>query len=225
MRDLEVLLEKKKIDYDKLIEYGFNKENDKYIYKKDILDNEFMIYISISENEKYSKVIEKAWEDEYSLVDVEDAVGEFVGKIKTEYEKVIFDVIDKCFEKEIFKFDQTKEVIEYVKKKYNDELEFLWEKFDDNAIWRNKVNNKWYGLVLAINEEKLGINSDRIIEIIDLRYSKEEIEGIIDNKKIFPGYHMNKKSWITIKLDNSVETEEIIHLIDNSYELSLGKKK
>ncbi|MBR3153114.1 MAG: MmcQ/YjbR family DNA-binding protein, partial [Clostridia bacterium] len=49
--------------------------------------------------------------------------------------------------------------------------------------------------------------------------------GIIDNKKIFPGYHMNKKSWITIKLDNSVETEEIIHLIDNSYELSLGKKK
>ncbi|MBR3152670.1 MAG: hypothetical protein IKF52_03595, partial [Clostridia bacterium] len=196
MRDLEVLLEKKKIDYDKLIEYGFNKENDKYIYKKDILDNEFMIYISISENEKYSKVIEKAWEDEYSLVDVEDAVGEFVGKIKTEYEKVIFDVIDKCFEKEIFKFDQTKEVIEYVKKKYNDELEFLWEKFDDNAIWRNKVNNKWYGLVLAINEEKLGINSDRIIEIIDLRYSKEEIEGIIDNKKIFPGYHMNKKSWI-----------------------------
>ena len=225
MKDLEVLLRKKKIDYDKLIKYGFNKENDKYIYKKDILNSEFMIYISISENEKYSKVIEKAWKDEYSLVDVEDAVGEFVGKIKTEYEKVIFDVIDKCFEKEIFKFDQTKEVIEYVKKKYNDELEFLWEKFDDNAIWRNKVNNKWYGLVLAINEEKLGINSDRIIEIIDLRYSKEEIEGIIDNKKIFPGYHMNKKSWITIKLDNSVETEEIIHLIDNSYELSLGKKK
>ena len=225
MKDLEVLLRKKKIDYDKLIKYGFNKENDKYIYKKDILNSEFMIYISISENEKYSKVIEKAWKDEYSLVDVEDAVGEFVGKIKTEYEKVIFDVIDKCFEKEIFKFDQTKEVIEYVKKKYNDELEFLWEKFDDNAIWRNKVNNKWYGLVLTVNEEKLGINSDRIIEIIDLRYSKEEIEGIIDNKKIFPGYHMNKKSWITIKLDNSVETEEIIHLIDNSYELSLGKKK
>ncbi|MBR3132746.1 MAG: MmcQ/YjbR family DNA-binding protein [Clostridia bacterium] len=225
MKDLEVLLRKKKIDYDKLIKYGFNKENDKYIYKKDILNSEFMIYISISENEKYSKVIEKAWKDEYSLVDVEDAVGEFVGKVKTEYEKVIFDVIDKCSEKEIFKFDQTKEVIEYVKKKYNDELEFLWEKFDDNAIWRNKVNNKWYGLVLTVNEEKLGINSDRIIEIIDLRYSKEEIEGIIDNKKIFPGYHMNKKSWITIKLDNSVETEEIIHLIDNSYELSLGKKK
>ena len=33
---------------------------------------------------------------------------------------------------------------------------------------------------------------------------------------------MNKNSWITIKLDNSVETERIFELIDNSYNLSLN---
>ena len=39
-----------------------------------------------------------------------------------------------------------------------------------------------------------------------------------------PGYHMNKKSWITIKLDESVETTTIFDLIDNSYNLSIGNK-
>ena len=34
------------------------------------------------------------------------------------------------------------------KEKNNDELEFLWEKFDNNAICRNKQNNKWYILFI-----------------------------------------------------------------------------
>ena len=66
------------------------------------------------------------------------------------------------------------------------------------------------------------IDSEEIIDIIDLRYQKERIKDIIDNDKVFPGYHMNKNSWITIKLDNSVETERIFELIDNSYNLSLN---
>ena len=35
---------------------------------------------------------------------------------------------------------------------------------------------------------------------------------------------MNKDSWITIKLDGSVKTEEIFQLIDNSYNISLEKR-
>ncbi len=39
----------------------------------------------------------------------------------------------------------------------------------------------------------------------------------------FAGYHMNKKHWITIKLDGSVNINEIYELIDNSYNLSKNK--
>ena len=63
-----------------------------------------------------------------------------------------------------------------------------------------------------------------MVEIIDLRYQKEKIETILNNTKIFPGYHMNKKSWITIKLDESLDTTDIFKLIDNSYQLSIGNK-
>ena len=78
--------------------------------------------------------------------------------------------------------------------------------------------------MLKVAENKLGNGSDKVIEILDLRYQKEKIEDIIDGKKIYPGYHMNKKSWITIKMDNSVDTKTICNLIDNSYNLTGGNK-
>ncbi|MBR1680176.1 MmcQ/YjbR family DNA-binding protein, partial [bacterium] len=54
---------------------------------------------------------------------------------------------------------------------------------------------------------------------IDLRASTEEIENLVDNKKYFSGYHMNKKHWLTIILDGSVPIEDIYNRIDSSYNL------
>ena len=224
MRNLKERLKNRTIDYEKLIKYGFVNDKDVYTYKTNIYHNQFELNIFFSEEKQYSKLIDIENKEEYALVDIEDSSGEFIGKLKEEYECIIEDIITNCTNKEIFKSIQAINIINYIKKKYNDELEFLWEKFDDNAIWRNKQNNKWYALLLTVSKNKLGIESGDIIEIIDLRYQKEKIEEIIDNKNIFPGYHMNKKSWITIKLDNSVDIKQIYKLIDNSYKISIGNK-
>ena len=69
-----------------------------------------------------------------------------------------------------------------------------------------------YGALLVVKENKLGIKSDKFVEIIDLRFQKENIHKIIDNNRFYPGYHMNKNNWITIKLDNSVETKRFLSL-------------
>ena len=216
----EIKLESKKIDVKKLTEYGFIKEENIYKYKKDILDNQFIVEIEIKNNKLISKLIEKEYNDEYLMIDIKNISGEFVGRVKDEYERVIDDIIEKCTNIDIFKSTVTKKVIKYIKEKYNDELEYLWEKFPDNAIARNKENQKWYLLIMTIDENKLIKNKSGRIEVLDIRYQKEDIESIIDNKKVFPGYHMNKKSWITIKLDNTIKIEEIYKLIDNSYNLT-----
>lgn len=53
---------------------------------------------------------------------------------------------------------------------------------------------------------------------------KSDIERLMDNKNILPGYHMNKNSWISIPLVyQELSLEEIAILIDRSYELA--KKK
>lgn len=222
MRNIE--LRNRVINNNDLIKYGFEKQEEKFSYSKKIYNNQFEMIMELKNNKMTSKLIDLMNEEEYVLVDVQESVGEFVGKVRQEYEGEIQKIIEKCSSKEVFKNKQSKEIIEYIKQKYNDELEFLWEKFEDVAIWRNKQNEKWYGLIMKISEQKLGIESEKIIEVIDIRYQKEEVQNIVDNKKIFPGYHMNKKSWITIKLDNSIETDKIKELIDNSYNISLKKK-
>lgn len=61
---------------------------------------------------------------------------------------------------------------------------------------------------MNVNKRRIGINEDGFVEIIDLLYDPEKLEKLIDNKKNLKGYHMNKKSWITIKLDKSVNIKE-----------------
>ena len=226
MRDLSSRLRNKSISYLKLSEYGFKQEEDRYVYKEKISNGEFEANIVFSKEKQYSELIDIENNTEFPLVDIEATVGEFIGNLRQEYEDVINKTIAKCTYKEIFKCSQTKQVINYIKEKYNDELEFLWDKLDDCAIWRNKQNNKWYGILMKISERKIRLDSDKITEVIDLRYQKEEIEDILKKENIYPGYHMNKKSWITIKLHNSVDSDVVFDLIDNSYNLSvIGSKK
>ncbi len=40
---------------------------------------------------------------------------------------------------------------------------------------------------------------------------------------ISPGYHMNKKHWNTIIIDGTIPDDEILRLIDHSYELVYDK--
>ena len=223
MRNLKKVFENRKIEYDKLLKYGFVSKKNVYVFEKDIVENNFRVIIEISKIKQISKVLDLATKDEYILADIEDAKGDFVSKIKEEYETILHDIIETCTIIDVFRSNQAKKVIQYVKEKYNDDLEYLWKKFPNNAIWRNKSNNKWYGVLLVIPKSKLGIESDDTVEIIDLRYPKEHIAEIVDHEQIFTGYHMNKHSWITIKLDDTVKIEKIYQLIDRSYELSLEK--
>jgi len=141
-------------------------------------------------------------------------------KVYKAYSEILAKIQKECSEDEIFKANYTKEIINYVKNKYEDKLEFLWEKSPKNAVLRRKSSNKWYAVILTISKRKLNLDSDEIIEIINLHNNPEEIEKLIDNKKYFPAYHMNKKYWCTICLDRTVELKEIYKLIDISYKLA-----
>ena len=121
-----------------------------------------------------------------------------------------------------FQSPQAHAIIDYVREQYGDELEFLWENFPRDAIWRNPVTRKWYGLLMAVSRRKLGQDADDEVEIIDLLFSRHEAPDFVaGNKNVLPGYHMNKNNWITIVLDGSMATEQILALLDQSYRLTV----
>ena len=225
MKNLNELLKRRRIDFKALTKYGFKKEKEKYLYEQNIVNDDFRVVIEISEEEKTAQVIENAINEEYILVDVENAVGEFVGKVRSEYENVINDFLEKCSEREIYKNKQAKKVFDFLKEKYDAKFESPWDKYDEFIIVRNEETQKWYALFMIIPENKLYGENGKEIEVLNLHTKPEVNELLVDNETIFPGYHMNKKSWITIVLDGRLEDEEVFELINNSYLLSIGEKK
>ncbi len=148
------------------------------------------------------------------------ASGTYVGKIRTAIEQVLSDVARQCYETAVFKTEQAQMIIKYVRESYGDELEFLWKKFPDNAVWRRKDNKKWYGAILTVAGKKLGLETDKIVEIIDLRMNSTEAETVLSRKHYYPGWHMNKKSWYTFVLDGSISNEELKERMMESYVLA-----
>lgn len=218
----QVFFQKRIANTEKLLAYGFMHSDTGYRYDTDIAEGQFRLTIWVSANgDVQTRVIDKETGDEYVLHRTAKAAGAFVGMVKADYEAVLTEITEKCFEPDVFKGKQAKQIIAHVREKYGDELEFLWKKFPDNAIWRRKDTSKWYGALLTVSARKLGLDSDEMIEIIDLRMKPEDIVGIVDNKKYFPGYHMNKKHWITICLDDSVDMNEICDQIAASYQLAV----
>lgn len=217
---INIIFQNRVCSFERLIDFGFRKKGDTYFYKTVLSSSGFEMNVSVTEQGSVSAMV---WDTDlnepYTLHLVSGAVGEFVGKIKSEYEEVLNSISDQCFEPDVFKTVFAKEIITYVRSKYGNEPEYLWNRFPDNAVVRRSDNKKWYLAILTVSRSKLGFKSDEIVEAIDLRMKPEEVEKI-DRVNILSGYHMNKKHWITIVLDGTVLLDEIYSLVDNSYKLA-----
>ena len=214
------IFKNKKINSNKLLAYGFKKSNNKFVFSSEFINGDFSLFIEIkAPNIIKTKLTENSTCEIYTL-HLTNSQGEFVGKIREQYNEILLDILEKCFENDAFKFNQTQFVIDYIRSKYSDELEFLWKDYTNCAIARRKDNKKWYLIIATIPKNKLGLKSDEIVEIIDLRADKEQISKILNQNNIYKGWHMNKKSWITIILDGSIKDNELCQKIDESYILA-----
>ena len=206
---------------DRLTAYGFVFRQNGYVFSVPILKASFTLTVFVSlEGVVHFQVIDSETQEDYLPVHIADMQGAFVGKVKEACEEVLKDIAEKCFVSNVFKKAQTKEIITYVRQKYADELEFLWQKFPDNAIWRRKDNRKWYGALLIVPLTKLGIKSNETVEILNLRGDPLQIKQLIDYKTFFPAWHMNKKNWLSVLLDGTTATETITNMTDKSYLLA-----
>ena len=51
------------------------------------------------------------------------------------------------------------------------------------------------------------------------------IGSLLSTKGFLPAYHMNKNHWISIVLDNSVSDDQIIPLLELSYDCVAPKRR
>lgn len=203
-----------KVDINKLVKYGFTKKNNLYKYSKLIMNNKFRVDI-IYDNKINGSIYDANLDEEYTNYRVKDMIGEYVSNIREEFKNILLDIRDKCFIKEYFMSEQANRIAYKLIELYKDYPDYPWD--DVNGVFRNKVNNKWYALIMEINKNKLVKKEDKLVNILNIKLDENKIKELIDNKSYFECYHMNKKSWITILLDDSLNDEEIINLIKISH--------
>lgn len=114
------------------------------------------------------------------------------------------------------------EIFEYVKKQYGTLPEYLWSSSPDSAVLRHH-NGKWYAVIMNVQKSKLGLAGCDMIEIMNVKCDPEMAGTIIQTYGFLPGYHMNKKNWVTILLDGTIKEAQILDFLDMSYDLIDGK--
>ena len=117
------------------------------------------------------------------------------------------------------------EIERYINENYNIIQDNPWKESPNHTTFKHKNNHKWFALIMEIPYEKLMIDKNGIVNVINLKNIPEIIGGLRKEKGILPAYHMNKEHWITILLDGTVPKQKICDLIDISFDLTRRKQK
>lgn len=204
------------VNFEKLEFYGFQKENNKYVYHQTFLNGSFKAII-IVDNNVFGKIIDLDTDEEYTNIRT-DMSGEFVNKVREEYKKILIDIKENCFEKKYFITAQANRIAECIKNNYDTDPEFLWDKLPGCGVFRNSCSNKWYGIIMNIDLSKIDTGTGEI-EVLNVKLDENKIPILLKKNGYYPAYHMSKKDWISIILNGTISDDEIMSLIDESYNL------
>ncbi|MCH5162854.1 MAG: MmcQ/YjbR family DNA-binding protein [Clostridiales bacterium] len=117
------------------------------------------------------------------------------------------------------------DIYEYAGRNYGSSPEHLWTNFPLYSVFRRADNKKWYAIIMNIQRSKLGLDGDEYVDVLDVKCSPADMEELLGKGGFLPAYHMNRKNWITVLLDGSVDKSAVFELLDKSYTIAKGKTK
>lgn len=223
MKIEEELFKLYRVDKEKLIKYGFQKEKEDYVFTKNFMNNTFKAIIKVNKDNKVQGTVwDLEAECEYTSFRIENITGEFVNKVKEAYQNILKDIRKNCFDKNYFIYNQSNEIASLIIKKYNVYPEFLWNKFPSYGVFRSSNTEKWFSIIMNIDKSKIVPSESCEIEILNVKLD-DLTKDYLKQKGIYPAYHLNKKNWVTITLDGTLKNDEIMSLVDISYALAHKK--
>ncbi|WP_297963945.1 MmcQ/YjbR family DNA-binding protein [uncultured Anaerovibrio sp.] len=115
-----------------------------------------------------------------------------------------------------------KQALEYIKGTYGVDEDYPWEELDA-FVFRHRVSQKWFCLFMDIPANRLGLEEDTSITVINLKVPKAMRDDLLWEEGIYPAYHMNKRHWISLDL-RKADKRMLEVLMDMSYKATAMKK-
>lgn len=201
--------------------YGFVENSGVWIYSCQILQSDFVMAVSVVDGNLSFQVFDQETGDLYPHVHMESIRGSFVGNVREACLEILYQIRKVCFDVQDYIFPQTKRIMAQVQEKYGNQLEFLWEKSPDTAVLRHEGNKKWYAVLMRITWDKLEKGREGQVEAVNLKH--DQVADLLSKKGIYPAFHMNKRYWISVPLDDTLSDEMVLELIEKSWNLTSKK--
>ena len=202
-------------------EYGFVENQGVWTYNSTILQGDFLMMLTVKDGDLSFQVYDQETGDLYPQVHMESMRGTFVGSVREACLEVLYGIRKACFEVQEFLCLQTKRIMTLVQENYKDQLEYLWEKSPDTAVLRHDDNQKWYAVLMKISWEKLDKSREGQVDVVNLKH--DQVADLLVEKGIYPAFHMNKRYWISLPLDDTLSDEQILELFERSWFLTSKK--
>ena len=202
-------------------EYGFIENQGVWTFSSTILQGDFLMIVTVEDGVLALQVYDQETDDLYPQVHMESMRGTFVGSVREACLEVLYGIRKACFEVQDYIYPQTKRIMTRVQEKYEKQLEYIWEKSPDTAVLRHDDNQKWYAVLMKISWEKLDNSREGQVEVVNLKH--DQVADLLVEKGIYPAFHMNKRYWISLPLDDTLSDEQVLELFERSWFLTSKK--
>ena len=209
------------LNQEKASAYGFIENEGVWSDTFQILDGDFVMTVSITTDNVSFQVFDQETGDLYPQVHMESMRGSFVGSVREACLEILYQIRKACFDVQDFICPQTKRIMAKVQEKYGNQLEYLWEKSPDTAVLRHKDNQKWYAVLMRIPWDKLEKGREGLVEAVNIKH--DQVADLLSKRGIYPAFHMNKRYWISLTLDDSLSDDDVLDLLEISWNLTLKR--
>ena len=116
------------------------------------------------------------------------------------------------------------EFFEYCFTAYGTSPDYPFEGDFETAVLRHEDNRKWYALVMRVSRRRFGLDSDEVIDAVNMKVPVAISGSFIAADGIYPAYHMNKQHWISVLLPDAPD-DAVRFLASVSFEATRSKGK
>ena len=100
----------------------------------------------------------------------------------------------------------------------------LWTESPNHLVLRRPDNRKWFAWIMDLPRATLGLSGEGRADLPDFKCADPLLRDLLRSRAGYlPAYHMNRAGWIGLLLDGSLPLEEVLALLQKSYEAAGSK--
>ena len=206
--------------------YGLQRAGDVWRLERTFLDGAFRAVVTIDATGQVTgEVIDTMTNEEYLPLRLKNPAGSYVYGVRYAYEELLRGIAEACFVRVPFASAQANRICGRVRETWGDAPEFPWKEkaYATSGVFRHSETQKWYGLIMPVTWAKLVPGREGRVEILNVKVTDAARAAAQDG--CYPAYHMNKKYWISIALDDTMTDDDIWPLLAESYAFAARGKK